>query len=247
MQITLCGTGDAMGIPPAFCDLETCNADAKRRRSALLVEANETTILCDCGPDVKAQLRATDTKAIDGVFVTHFHHDHVGGIDELAAFAPVIGFDIHLTETAIGHFERERAHLTDEIEPRPIRAHQPVEIGAVTVTPLPVTHARPEFETVAFAIAADDRTVVYAPDVGRIDPDMSIPSEIALLVVGGNRLFRSDGGEDSIRKIVDPFAPERVVITHVNEWWLGQSTSELRRMTRDTGYELGDDYQMITV
>ena len=37
-------------------------------------------------PDLREQVRETDLGVPDAAFLTHFHHDHTGGIDDLATF-----------------------------------------------------------------------------------------------------------------------------------------------------------------
>jgi ribonuclease Z len=72
MQITLLGTG-------------TPFPNAERFGSAILVEAAGKKLLFDCGRGAVIRLTqaGVNPKAIDGLFLTHLHSDHVVGIPDL--------------------------------------------------------------------------------------------------------------------------------------------------------------------
>lgn len=83
------GTGGSMGIPVIACDCSVCRSDNpknKRTRSAGLLTVDDKNILIDCGPDFRQQALKYCIDHLDGVILTHAHHDHTGGIDELRAY-----------------------------------------------------------------------------------------------------------------------------------------------------------------
>ena len=112
MKLTFFGTGTSSGNPSLGCDCRVCSSDDPRdrrlRTSALLETERGTRVLIDCSPDFRYQmLRWISTltvdspfrnflskakqsncipQLIDGVLVTHFHYDHVGGLDDLRPF-----------------------------------------------------------------------------------------------------------------------------------------------------------------
>jgi phosphoribosyl 1,2-cyclic phosphate phosphodiesterase len=80
------GTGGSMGVPVIGCDCSVCTSDSpynKRFRSSGLLTVGNKKILIDSGPDFRAQALRIDLKKLDGVIITHAHHDHTAGIDEL--------------------------------------------------------------------------------------------------------------------------------------------------------------------
>ena len=90
MKVRILGCGTSSGVPRIGNDWGDCDpAEPKNRRlrCAILVEIAGEAILVDCGPDLRAQLLAADTKAIDRLIVTHDHADHCHGIDELRPLA----------------------------------------------------------------------------------------------------------------------------------------------------------------
>jgi len=89
MDMVFLGTGGAWGVPELNCDCLICREmrrkGEKRDRTSLLF-SNDTTLLVDCGPDVKTQLSRQNVDTIDAVLITHEHTDHYIGLDELFAY-----------------------------------------------------------------------------------------------------------------------------------------------------------------
>lgn len=83
------GTGASMGIPVIGCHCEVCKSESPcnhRTRTSGLVTINGKKFLIDCGPDFRIQALQHHIVALDGLLLTHTHHDHVAGIDELRVF-----------------------------------------------------------------------------------------------------------------------------------------------------------------
>ena len=75
-----------MGIPVIGCRCLVCsstNVHNKRLRSSGLVDVGGKKILIDCGPDFRVQALKQGIDHIDGCLITHLHHDHTAGIDDL--------------------------------------------------------------------------------------------------------------------------------------------------------------------
>ncbi|PID58610.1 hypothetical protein CSB45_03440 [candidate division KSB3 bacterium] len=89
MQHTLCflGTGTSSGVPILGCRCPTCVSDdprdARLRTSAYLCMADGSRIVIDVGPDFRQQALRHRIEHLDGILITHSHHDHIGGLDEL--------------------------------------------------------------------------------------------------------------------------------------------------------------------
>ena len=71
LRITLLGTGTPV-------------LDPARQHSSLLIEIDDHKLLFDTGRGVTTQLLQTGTtpQAVDGVFITHHHYDHIGNLGE---------------------------------------------------------------------------------------------------------------------------------------------------------------------
>lgn len=72
LDLCLLGTGGMMPLP-------------KRWLSSLLIRFNGKLILFDCGEGTQIPLKLADMgiKAIDAIFFTHFHGDHIAGLPGL--------------------------------------------------------------------------------------------------------------------------------------------------------------------
>ena len=71
------------------CKCEVCMSNDsldKRLRSSALIEEGESRVLIDCGPDFRQQIMNFDFKPLDAVLLTHYHFDHVAGIDDIRPF-----------------------------------------------------------------------------------------------------------------------------------------------------------------
>lgn len=154
MRVTVLGCGTSAGVPQIGCRCPVCTSSDprdRRRRCSILVETQGVRLLVDTGPDLREQCLAAGIDAIDALFYTHAHADHVHGIDDLRALnnlmmAPIPTY-MHATV-----FERIRARFPyvfegghdrfgfwrPELKPRLFEG--PFRIGDVAVLPLAQKH-----------------------------------------------------------------------------------------------------------
>lgn len=271
VNVTMLGSGEALGMPAPMCDCEYCTASDRRRRPALLVEGREATVVLDAGPDLKAQLAAVGQPDVDAVFVTHHHFDHVAGLQELNHAAmpfeahvlnddelpaddrpPTPEFGVYLTATARLHLEYTNGHVADRLDPGTLAHGDPVTVGDLSVVPFPVDHARPAFDTVGFAVygghadGGDDPEVVYAPDAWSF-----LPSEPAgqayegadLLVAEGSALLgvEGHGTREDLEAALAAADADRTVLVNASEHLARAHTDALESRAAAHGYELGAD------
>ncbi len=81
------GTGTSSGVPILGCTCATCLSndprDRRFRTGAYIITERGTKLLIDIGPDFRLQGLRHRIHWVDGILVTHSHHDHIGGLDEL--------------------------------------------------------------------------------------------------------------------------------------------------------------------
>jgi phosphoribosyl 1,2-cyclic phosphodiesterase len=264
MQVTLLGTGDMTGVPLPFRDLDDAGATARRRRPGALVETDAATLLFDAPPDFRDGVRDRGVRSLDATVLTHWHHDHVGGIDDLAMVASDVGDRLYRTPTAAERFAREKPYLANAFDERDLDHGEPVAVADATVTPIPVAHDRPAFDTLAFRVETADATLIYAPDFDAWCPERpggDAYRDADLAVLEATSVLAPDHREDHATgddhtpsdehtpgdDPVAAAAADRTVLTHVNEHHLDGDTEELERQAADAGYELGADFDTFEV
>lgn len=113
------GTGGSMGIPVIGCHCHVCRSESpcnQRMRPSGLVTIGKTKLLIDCGPDFRMQALHYHITSIDGVLLTHAHHDHIAGIDELRVYTMRSGQPIPclLSEKTASEIQTRYAYIFEE-------------------------------------------------------------------------------------------------------------------------------------
>lgn len=194
MRITFLGTGDAGGVPFYGCDCPACAraravADFRRRPCTALVEAGGTSILLDAGlTDLTERFPPGSLTAI---VLTHYHPDHVQGLFPLrwgiGASIPVYG-----PPDSDGCADLYKNHGL--LDFRKLSKFDPVTIGDLKLTPLPLIHSKPTFgyaiedasgsrfayltDTVGLPPRTEEFLVTWQPDglaIDCSDPPCSAP------------------------------------------------------------------------
>lgn len=193
IAVVVLGMMQDAGLPHAGCRCARClaafaePARAGRAASLALVDSREMPArvwLLDATPDIKWQLnhlagflgphprRATRLRQPDGIFLTHGHMGHVGGLPQfgpegMAAESLPVYSSPGLAEVIRGSavWRPVAANLTW----RSLAAGEAVRLApSLTVTPLAVPH-RDEWDagTFAFRIEGPSRSLLYVPDIDR--------------------------------------------------------------------------------
>ncbi|MEO5337665.1 MAG: MBL fold metallo-hydrolase [Magnetospirillum sp. WYHS-4] len=86
MRVRVLGCGGSSGTPALDWGWGRCDPDNprnRRLRPSILVEEGATRILVDTSPDLRQQLLEAQVDDLDAVVLTHYHADHLHGIDDL--------------------------------------------------------------------------------------------------------------------------------------------------------------------
>lgn len=85
-KLTFLGTGGSVGVPMIGCPCEVCHSKDplnQRMRPSALLQIGQRQFLIDAGPDFRMQALKHAITQLDGLLLTHAHHDHIAGIDDL--------------------------------------------------------------------------------------------------------------------------------------------------------------------
>ncbi|MDD4847700.1 MAG: MBL fold metallo-hydrolase [Bacteroidales bacterium] len=89
MILKFLGTGTSGGVPSLGCHCHVCQSKDtrdERLRSSVWLQIDGTALLIDAGPDFRTQALHQHISNIDAVLLTHFHKDHIAGLDDLKPF-----------------------------------------------------------------------------------------------------------------------------------------------------------------
>lgn len=198
-SLTFLGTGTSVGVPVIGCDCEVCKSTDprnRRTRSSVVVRHGRSTLLVDSGPDLREQALREQLGAIDAIFYTHAHLDHVAGFDELRAFcwrrdSPL---PLHATPACLDAlrgmfgwaFQTGARKNPGYVWPdaRPIGGV--LAFDGLTITPLPVEHAG--IDTIGLLIDDGSARLAYLPDVKQVPPATgALVMDVDVLVVDALR------------------------------------------------------------
>ncbi len=182
-------------------------ACADRNHSSYLYGLGHATVLIDCGEPVSRSFQALrlDCNAIDRVFLSHLHSDHVGGF-----FMLLQGFwlgqrkkplRVHLPADGITPLRQmlTAAYLFEELFKfelifEPLQEGRAVKVGEAKVTPYRTTHLDRlrrafqakypgDYAAYAFLIESDGLRIAHSADLGAVeDLDPLLAGSLDLLV-----------------------------------------------------------------
>lgn len=235
MQLILLGTGTSTGVPEVGCGCATCQSadprDKRLRSSALLVTADGTRILIDCGPDFRQQARHIGLDRIDVVLLTHEHYDHVYGLDDLRTIAWEREIPIY-AQGRVLQAVRERMHYVFSPNPYPgtprlslveLSPEQELLLGGISIRPIVVEHGRLPIYGYRFTEeGAEGRSLVYITDMKGIAPsEWAKVKDCDLLLINALRLKKEHPSHQSILDAVARVKtlssrPKLSVLTHLS-------------------------------
>ena len=209
MKLTFLGTGTSTGVPEIGCKCEVCTSsdprDVRLRCSALL-EAGDTTILIDCGPDFRLQMLRADVSRIDAVLMTHKHYDHLVGIDDLRPYTRAGELPIYAdreTEMQIHSmfpycFYKVKYPGVANISVVPVDHSTPFKVGTVDVMPIRVFHGMMAITAYRFG------NLAYITDMSYIEPsELEKLRGVEVLVINALRFSKPHKTHQTVLEAFD--------------------------------------------
>jgi phosphoribosyl 1,2-cyclic phosphate phosphodiesterase len=225
---TFLGTGTSVGVPMLGCDCAVCLSDDPRNhryRCAALIRTPRGNLLIDTPPELRLQLLRARARLVHAVLFTHYHADHLFGLDDLRPVPRLLGGPVPLYCTgevegkirqsfsyAFGpEAQQLPAGFIPKLVFRRITADPFVVLGE-RITPIPLLHAH--FDVFGFRI--DD--VAYCTDVNKIPRDSWPRLEgLRVLVLDAlrPRPHPAHFGLDEALDVIAQFRPRQAYLTHM--------------------------------
>ena len=226
------GSGTSSGVPrlggpDGRGDWGSCDPAEprnRRRRVSLLIEAADTVVLIDTGPDMREQLLDAGVSRLDAVLYTHDHADHAHGIDDLRQL-------FHNQHRAIDCYADPStwtvlARRFDYVfegrggYPATCTAHDLPPV--LSIGPLHIRHFQQphgSIESLGFRIEGEGASVAYSTDIKDLRSDaLSSLEHLDLWVVDALRRapHPSHSHLDQTLGWIAHVRPRRAVLTHMD-------------------------------
>jgi phosphoribosyl 1,2-cyclic phosphate phosphodiesterase len=226
---TFLGTGTSTGVPMVGCDCAVCRSKDPRNqryRCSVLIGTPQGNLLIDTAPELRLQLLRQDVRQLHAVLYTHYHADHLFGLDDVRPFCRYLPgpMPIYCTREVEEKIRLAFAYaFAREAERVPVGwiprlaferiSEEPFVALGQRIVPIPLLHA--QFDVFGFRI--DD--VAYCTDVNRI-PERSWPllQGLRFLVLDALR-YKSHPGHFNLNEALEVIAavrPERAYLTHMS-------------------------------
>lgn len=225
MNLRFLGTGTSQGVPVVTCECPVCTSDDPqdtRFRASALIQTAETALVIDAGPDFRLQMLGASVRKLDAVLLTHDHHDHVSGLDDVRAFnfaqkksMPVYGIPQCLKSVKRYFeyaFEEEKYPGAPDFQLHEIQQF-PFEVGDIEIQPVPVVHGK--MPIIGFRIGK----LAYITDASFIpDTSMRMLENLDVLVINAlrHRPHHSHFSFFEVFEVIKTLRPERTFLTHIS-------------------------------
>jgi phosphoribosyl 1,2-cyclic phosphate phosphodiesterase len=226
---TFLGTGTSVGVPMVGCRCDVCrsaNPKNHRFRCSGLIGTPHGNILIDTAPELRLQLLRERIHTVHAVLYTHYHADHLFGLDDVRPLCYYLRgpMPLYCTQEVAGKIrvaysyafgpdaDQLSAGYIPKLQIRQID-EQPFTVLGEQIIPIPLVHA--QFSVLGFRIG----NVAYCTDVSEI-PEKSWPllQGLDVLVLDALRV-RPHPAHFSISQAVDIISrlrPNRAYLTHMS-------------------------------
>jgi len=225
-RLIVLGCGTSVGVPMIGCDCRVCTGGHPRNsrtRSSVIFQFEAGNLLIDTTPELRIQFLRERIPVAHAVAYTHYHVDHLFGLDDVRTFPHQIGGPLPLyctdeveavIRSAFSYaFETGRGGFLPSLTFERID-HRPFHVLGESVVPIPLEHAH--FNVLGFRVG----DLAYCTDVSRI-PDASWPllAGLDVLILDALRPTRSHNSHLTVEEAIaigQRLNVKRLILTHMS-------------------------------
>ncbi|MFO0937052.1 MAG: MBL fold metallo-hydrolase [Gemmataceae bacterium] len=228
-SLTILGCGTSVGVPMIGCHCAVCrstNPKNHRFRSSILFRFPQGNVLVDTTPEMRLQLLREKIDLVHAVLYTHFHADHLFGLDDVRLFPRHLGGPLPIycspdTESVIrqsfSYAFTERAAAAPagfipQLVFRTIDSH-PFTVLGEKIVPIPLRHSR--FDVFGFRVG----DVAYCTDVNEVpESSMARLEGLDVLILDALRPGPQHPSHFCLPEslaVIEQLKPKRAYLTHM--------------------------------
>jgi len=177
------------------CDCAVCTSEDprdRRTRASILVQANDHNILIDTTPELRVQCLSCNVTRVDAILYTHYHTDHVAGLDDLRIFNArqntaltcyADGATIDVLKQMFPYAFEDRPHYPSEKPHLNLATIDgPFDLFGENIIPIPLFHGK--MPVLGYRLGP----FAYCTDCSRIPPEsFELLKGLQVLVLDGLR------------------------------------------------------------
>ena len=228
--LTFLGTGTSVGVPVVGCDCAVCTSTDPRNhrfRASVLVGTPEGNLLIDTSPELRLQLLRERVRVVHAVLYTHYHVDHLFGLDDLRVIPKQLGrpVPVYCSDEVETVMRRAFPYVFHDHPPdMPLGAVPKLDVRRLTgapfevlgqrVTPVPLNHG--SFKVFGFRFGDG---LAYCTDVSEVPPaSWPLLEGVRVLVIDALR-FKPHPAHLSLGQaleVIERVRPETAYLTHMS-------------------------------
>jgi phosphoribosyl 1,2-cyclic phosphate phosphodiesterase len=229
MRVIFLGSGTSSGVPVIGCQCAVCTSTDprnKRTRPSVLIEMASGNVLIDTTPELRLQLLRERIKRVDALLVTHYHADHIFGLDDVRVLNLQLGgpLPVYAEQSTHAVLRRTFSYVFDRrfskiptggiprLDLRTVSARRPFTVLGQRCQPIRLLHGR--FRVLGFRFG----NLAYCTDVNQIPQrSMRLLHDLDVLVLDALR-DRPHPTHFSLAESLDVVAqlrPKRCFLTHI--------------------------------
>lgn len=247
MRLIILGSGTSHGIPVITCTCKVCGSPDprdKRMRASLYIEGpgGERAVI-DTGPEFRLQALRARIPRLDGIFLTHAHADHVHGLDDIRPFCWEKAIPVYGSRHTLEELRERFSYVFKDTQqgggkPRitPIEVSEPILMGGLTFTPIPVKHGALDILGWKISEAYHRAAAVYLTDTSGIpETSLGLIQSPGVLIIDGLRLRPHETHFSFLEALeaAQRIQAQEVYLTHICHDYSHQEIEEFCRKFRE--------------